>query len=126
MGQRRHRQLFLLEGRLPARLAQPLARHCRVSDSQGRTARTHLRRIHLGNPRARSSSADRGCRADCANQKGARIEKFPLSRESTGVDQIAKADIEIKPLGPSPAIRTMLSELLIEAVANGGSVSFMD
>jgi len=42
------------------------------------------------------------------------------------VDQVAKADIEIKPLGPSPAIRTMLSELLIEAVANGGSVSFMD
>ena len=42
------------------------------------------------------------------------------------MDQVAKADIEIKPLGPSPAIRTMLSELLIEAVANGGSVSFMD
>ena len=35
------------------------------------------------------------------------------------------ADVEIKPLGPSPAIRAMLSELLIEAVANGGSVSFM-
>ncbi len=42
------------------------------------------------------------------------------------MDQIAVADVEIKPLGPSPAIRTMLSELLIEAVANGGSVSFMD
>ena len=49
-----------------------------------------------------------------------------MSRESTGVDQIAMADIEIKPLGPSPAIRAALSELLIEAVANGGSVSFMD
>lgn len=36
------------------------------------------------------------------------------------------ADIEIRPLGPSPAIRAVLSELLIEAVANGGSVSFMD
>jgi ribosomal protein S18 acetylase RimI-like enzyme len=36
------------------------------------------------------------------------------------------ADIDIKPLGPSPAIRAMLSELLIEAVANGGSVSFLD
>jgi ribosomal protein S18 acetylase RimI-like enzyme len=35
------------------------------------------------------------------------------------------ADIEIRALAPSPAIRAMLSELLIEAVANGGSVSFM-
>ena len=42
------------------------------------------------------------------------------------MDQVAIADIEIKPLSPSPAIRTVLSELLIEAVANGGSVSFMD
>ena len=36
------------------------------------------------------------------------------------------AEIEIRPLSPSPAIRAVLSELLIEAVANGGSVSFMD
>jgi ribosomal protein S18 acetylase RimI-like enzyme len=36
------------------------------------------------------------------------------------------AGIEIKPLSRSPAIRAMLSDLLIEAVANGGSVSFMD
>lgn len=35
------------------------------------------------------------------------------------------ADIEIIPLSHSPAIRTMLSDLLIEAVAHGGSVSFM-
>ena len=35
------------------------------------------------------------------------------------------AKIKIKTLSPSPAIRAMLSELLIEAVANGGSVSFM-
>ena len=42
------------------------------------------------------------------------------------MNQVATADIEIKPLSPSPAIRTVLSELLIEAVANGGSVSFMD
>ncbi len=42
------------------------------------------------------------------------------------MDQFAIADVEIKPLGPSPAIRAVLSELLIEAVANGGSVSFMD
>lgn len=41
------------------------------------------------------------------------------------MDQKVMADIEIKPLGPSPAIRAMLSELLIEAVAHGGSVSFM-
>ena len=34
-------------------------------------------------------------------------------------------DIEIKPLGPSTDIRGSLSEMLIEAVANGGSVSFM-
>lgn len=41
------------------------------------------------------------------------------------MDQAVRADIEIRQLGPSPAIRAMLSELLIEAVANGGSVSFM-
>jgi ribosomal protein S18 acetylase RimI-like enzyme len=35
------------------------------------------------------------------------------------------SSIEINPLGASPAIRDMLSELLIETVANGGSVSFM-
>ena len=34
-------------------------------------------------------------------------------------------DIEIKSLSPSPDISAMLSEMLIEAVANGGSVSFM-
>ena len=34
-------------------------------------------------------------------------------------------DLEIKPLTPSPDIRATLSEMLIEAVANGGSVSFM-
>jgi ribosomal protein S18 acetylase RimI-like enzyme len=49
-----------------------------------------------------------------------------LSTEITGVDQTAIAEIDIRTLAPSPAIRAMLSELLIEAVANGGSVSFMD
>jgi GNAT superfamily N-acetyltransferase len=34
-------------------------------------------------------------------------------------------EIEIRALGVSPATRTMLSEILIETVANGGSVSFM-
>lgn len=33
--------------------------------------------------------------------------------------------ISIKPLGSSPPIRAALSDLLIETVANGGSVSFM-
>ena len=33
--------------------------------------------------------------------------------------------IEIRPLNASPQIRAMLSEILIEVVANGGSVSFM-
>jgi len=35
------------------------------------------------------------------------------------------ADIEIKPLSPSSDIRASLSEMMIEAVAHGGSVSFM-
>lgn len=35
------------------------------------------------------------------------------------------SEFEIEPLGPSPEIRAMLSEILIEVVANGGSVSFM-
>lgn len=35
------------------------------------------------------------------------------------------SNIEIKALSPSPGIRKMLSEMLIETVAHGGSVSFM-
>jgi ribosomal protein S18 acetylase RimI-like enzyme len=35
------------------------------------------------------------------------------------------SEIEITDLGPSPKIRAMLSEIMIEVVANGGSVSFM-
>lgn len=35
------------------------------------------------------------------------------------------SDIEIKALSASPEIRQMLSETLVEAVASGGSVSFM-
>ena len=35
------------------------------------------------------------------------------------------AEIEIRPLGASLRIREMLSEILVEVVANGGSVSFM-
>ena len=35
------------------------------------------------------------------------------------------SDIQIKALSPSPEIGAMLSEILIETVANGGSVSFM-
>lgn len=42
------------------------------------------------------------------------------------MDKTAVADVEIKALAPSPHTRAALSELLIEAVANGGSVSFMD
>ena len=33
--------------------------------------------------------------------------------------------IEIAPLNDSPAVRDALSEMLIEVVANGGSVGFM-
>jgi ribosomal protein S18 acetylase RimI-like enzyme len=35
------------------------------------------------------------------------------------------SNIEIKALSPSPEIRATLGEILIETVANGGSVSFM-
>ena len=35
------------------------------------------------------------------------------------------ADVQIKALNSAPAIRAMLGEILIETVANGGSVSFM-
>jgi ribosomal protein S18 acetylase RimI-like enzyme len=35
------------------------------------------------------------------------------------------SEIEIKPLAAAPKIRAMLSEILIEVVANGGSVGFM-
>lgn len=35
------------------------------------------------------------------------------------------SEIRITQLGPSPAVRAMLSEILIETVANGGSVGFM-
>jgi hypothetical protein len=35
------------------------------------------------------------------------------------------AEITVAPLTPSPATRRALSEILVEVVANGGSVSFM-
>jgi ribosomal protein S18 acetylase RimI-like enzyme len=35
------------------------------------------------------------------------------------------AEIEIRPLTASPKVRELLSEILIEVVANGGSVSFV-
>jgi ribosomal protein S18 acetylase RimI-like enzyme len=35
------------------------------------------------------------------------------------------SEIEIRPLGASPRVRELLSEILVEVVANGGSVSFM-
>jgi hypothetical protein len=46
---------------------------------------------------------------------------------STGIgfEFAAMPEIEIKALSASPKICEMLSELLMEAVANGGSVSFM-
>jgi ribosomal protein S18 acetylase RimI-like enzyme len=47
------------------------------------------------------------------------------NRKGNDVSETVKADIEIRQLSSSPAMRTMLSELLIEAVAHGGSVSFM-
>ena len=34
-------------------------------------------------------------------------------------------ELEIRPVSASPRVREMLSEILIEVVANGGSVSFM-
>ncbi len=42
-----------------------------------------------------------------------------------GLDPSALSDIEIKALGVSATTCTMLSEILIDVVANGGSVSFM-
>ncbi|ALN62492.1 acetyltransferase family protein [Lysobacter antibioticus] len=38
---------------------------------------------------------------------------------------IDKPAFEIRPLSPSPEIRSMLGELLIDVVADGGSVGFM-
>ena len=38
---------------------------------------------------------------------------------------ITMSEILVNALTSSPEIRTMLSEILIETVANGGSVSFM-
>jgi ribosomal protein S18 acetylase RimI-like enzyme len=35
------------------------------------------------------------------------------------------SEIEISPLGPLPGVGKMLSEMLVETVAHGGSVSFM-
>ena len=39
--------------------------------------------------------------------------------------EIMTSEIAIAPFSPSPKIREMLSEMLIEVVAHGGSVSFM-
>jgi ribosomal protein S18 acetylase RimI-like enzyme len=46
-----------------------------------------------------------------------------MSSFSSGAD--AMSDIEIVPLKASPQVRAELSEILVEAVASGGSVSFM-
>jgi ribosomal protein S18 acetylase RimI-like enzyme len=48
-----------------------------------------------------------------------------LGSHSIHAEPSLMPDIEIKPLSASPEILAMLSEMLIEAVANGGSVSFM-
>ena len=111
-----------------AGLEKPLARHRRVSHPESRTAGPHLRRIHVGNSRTRPSPADRGCRTDCRDQAGAR-------RPCSQIEQPRKhfirpepqfmPDIQIKTLKSSPDTCATLSEMLVEAVANGGSVSFM-
>src|SRR5438132_9933681 len=119
MGQRRNRKLLLLEGRAPQGLAQPFPRHRVVPHSKGRTAGPHLRRVHVGNSRTRPSSPGRGRRTDCGDQAdpcGARRQQARLN---------FMPDVEIKVLSASPDIRAMLSNMLIETVANGGSVSFM-
>src|SRR6266568_5919388 len=113
MGQRRNRKLLLLEGRAPQGLAQPFPRHRVVPHSKGRTAGPHLRRVHVGNPRTRPSSPDRGCGTDWRDQKGPRGQEPKLN---------IMPDIEIKTLSASADIRAMLSDMLIETVANGGSV----
>src|SRR6202022_5204211 len=49
-----------------------------------------------------------------------------LARRALDLARLAAmSEIEIKALNASPKICEMLSEILIEVVANGGSVSFM-
>src|SRR6185503_18307329 len=112
-------------------LEKPLARHRRVPHQQSRTAGPHLRRVHVGNSRTRPSPADRGHRTDCRDQAG---PHRPCSRQSNlnprkricfAWSRSFMPDIQIKILKSSPQTGATLSEMLVEAVTNGGSVSFM-
>ena len=60
-----------------------------------------------------------------AQIKQARAARAVNHRSSTSRKFNLMQHIQIKALSPSPDIRAMLSEMLIETVANGGSVSFM-
>ena len=127
MGQRRNWKLLLLEGGASRGLEKPLARHRRVPHQKSRAAGPHLRRIHAGNSRTRPSPADRGRRTDCRDQAGraARAAGNRRRRSTSFARSRFMPDIQIRALQSSPDICAMLSEMLVEAVANGGSVSFM-
>ncbi len=128
MGQRRNWKL-LSTGR--RRIARP-GKTPRPASSRSASGKpsgwdSDLRRIHAGNSRTRPSPADRGCRTDCRDQAGARCSTpIESTRKLSSPEPIIlMPNIQIRALQSSPDIRAMLSEMLIEAVANGGSVSFM-
>ena len=111
-------------------LEKPLARHRRVSHPESRTAGPHLRRIHVGNSRTRPSPADRGCRTDCRDQAGARRPCGHRSEQHRNAISFARSHHSCRisrseHCNSSPDTCAMLSEMLVETVANGGSVSFM-
>src|SRR3954454_23840269 len=53
------------------------------------------------------------------------IDALKVQGNPTDGIMSAMSEIEIRPLTASPTVRDTLSEILIEVVANGGSVSFM-
>src|ERR1700720_1601356 len=82
---------------------------------------------YLGRRRAALAKCRRllGIRTTIRGDPGERNRQILHLSRSPRAELAPVSEIEIKVLSASPKICGMLSEILIEAVANGGSVSFM-
>ena len=123
MGQRRNWKLLLLEGGASRGLEKPLARHRLVPHQKAE-------RLGLTYEEYTLEILERGRHLQIEDvERIAEIKRGapPCNRSKLNLARHCSLmpDIEIRALSSSPDICAMLSEMLIETVANGGSVSFM-